>query len=300
MSSGTMLEDLPAQGTEAAAVLESRYLLPVYRHLDLEPVRGEGVWLIEASGRRLLDLYGGHAVVAARLRPSRLVEAVARQAKEMAFQTNVVPNRRPRARRRGAGRLRARRARQGVPRQQRRRGERERAAPRLPQDRPRRRSWRSKARSTAAPRRPPRSPGAPSAGTASRASRSTSSSCRAATSRRSTRRSTTTTAAVIVEPVQGLAGAIAARQRVPRGGAAAHDRARRAAHLRRGPVRPRPARHAVRGAALRRDARLPDPRQGARRRLPGGGACWPAPKRCRRSPTATSAPPSAAARWSRR
>src|SRR5688572_22746210 len=92
MSSTTLLEDLPAQGTEAAAVLESRYLLPVYRHLDLEPVRGEGVWLIEASGRRLLDLYGGHAVVLLGYGHPGWSEAVARQAKEMAFQSNVVPN----------------------------------------------------------------------------------------------------------------------------------------------------------------------------------------------------------------
>lgn len=89
----TKLEPSDAAAPEGAAALESRYLLPVYKHLDLEPVRGEGVWLIEASGRRLLDLYGGHAVVLLGYGHPGWSAAVARQAREMAFQSNVVPNR---------------------------------------------------------------------------------------------------------------------------------------------------------------------------------------------------------------
>jgi acetylornithine/succinyldiaminopimelate/putrescine aminotransferase len=88
-TTATLLEKAVPEG---AAALESRYLLPVYKHLDLEPVRGEGVWLIEASGRRLLDLYGGHAVVLLGYGHPGWSEAVARQAREMAFQSNVVPN----------------------------------------------------------------------------------------------------------------------------------------------------------------------------------------------------------------
>jgi len=84
---------LAPETAESAATLEARYLLPVYKHLDLEPIRGEGVWLEEASGRRLLDLYGGHAVVLLGYGHPGWSEAVARQAKEMAFQSNVVPNR---------------------------------------------------------------------------------------------------------------------------------------------------------------------------------------------------------------
>lgn len=37
-------------------------LLPVYSRLPLELVRAEGCWLYTADGRRILDLYGGHAV----------------------------------------------------------------------------------------------------------------------------------------------------------------------------------------------------------------------------------------------
>ena len=77
----------------SAAELEATYLLPVYKHLDLEPVRGDGVWLEEASGRRLLDLYGGHAVVLLGYGHPGWSEAVANQARTMAFQSNAVPNR---------------------------------------------------------------------------------------------------------------------------------------------------------------------------------------------------------------
>lgn len=84
---------LAPEVAESAATIEARYLLPVYRHLDLEPVKGEGVWLEEASGRKLLDLYGGHAVVLLGYGHPGWSEAVAKQAKAMAFQSNVVPNR---------------------------------------------------------------------------------------------------------------------------------------------------------------------------------------------------------------
>ena len=84
---------LTPEVAESAATIEARYLLPVYRHLDLEPVRGEGVWLEEASGRKLLDLYGGHAVVLLGYGHPGWSQAVAKQAKAMAFQSNVVPNR---------------------------------------------------------------------------------------------------------------------------------------------------------------------------------------------------------------
>ena len=75
-----------------ARELEAQVLLPVYKQLDFEPVRGEGVWLEDAGGRRVLDLYGGHAVVLLGYGHPRWSEAVARQAQAMAFQSNAVPN----------------------------------------------------------------------------------------------------------------------------------------------------------------------------------------------------------------
>lgn len=87
----------PLQGTEAgtepsAAELEARYLLPVYKHLPIEPVRGEGVWLETRDGRRILDFYGGHAVALLGYGHPRLLTALARQAGELQFQSNAVAN----------------------------------------------------------------------------------------------------------------------------------------------------------------------------------------------------------------
>jgi acetylornithine/N-succinyldiaminopimelate aminotransferase len=45
-------------------VLTQHFLLPVYARLDVTFVEGEGSWLVDADGRRYLDLLGGIAVVA--------------------------------------------------------------------------------------------------------------------------------------------------------------------------------------------------------------------------------------------
>jgi acetylornithine/succinyldiaminopimelate/putrescine aminotransferase len=66
------------------------HLDEVYPLLPIEPVRGDGVWLEEASGRRILDLYGGHAVAALGYGHPRLVAAVSQQAATMIFQSNAV------------------------------------------------------------------------------------------------------------------------------------------------------------------------------------------------------------------
>jgi acetylornithine/succinyldiaminopimelate/putrescine aminotransferase len=66
-------------------------LLPVYDLLGVEPVAGEGVELETADGRRLLDFYGGHAVALLGYRHPRLLEALAGQARALFFQSNAVP-----------------------------------------------------------------------------------------------------------------------------------------------------------------------------------------------------------------
>jgi acetylornithine/succinyldiaminopimelate/putrescine aminotransferase len=63
----------------------------VYPLLPFEAVRGRGVFLEDAAGRRVLDLYGGHAVAALGYGHPKLTEALARQARELLFQSNVVP-----------------------------------------------------------------------------------------------------------------------------------------------------------------------------------------------------------------
>ncbi len=49
------------------------------------------MWLENAAGRRILDLYGGHAVAALGYGHPRLSEAIARQARDLVFQTNALP-----------------------------------------------------------------------------------------------------------------------------------------------------------------------------------------------------------------
>jgi len=65
------------------------HLDEVYPLLPFEPVRGEGAWLEDASGRRVLDMYGGHAVAALGYGHPALTEAVSRQAATMIFQSNA-------------------------------------------------------------------------------------------------------------------------------------------------------------------------------------------------------------------
>jgi acetylornithine/succinyldiaminopimelate/putrescine aminotransferase len=67
------------------------YLSEVYALLPFEPARGEGAYLVEGTGRRILDLYGGHAVAALGYGHPALTEAIARQTKDMVFQSNAVP-----------------------------------------------------------------------------------------------------------------------------------------------------------------------------------------------------------------
>jgi acetylornithine/N-succinyldiaminopimelate aminotransferase len=74
---------------EMAAV--GAHLNEVYPMLPFTPVRGTGVYLENAAGRRILDLYGGHAVAALGYGHRDLSETLARQSRELVFQTNALP-----------------------------------------------------------------------------------------------------------------------------------------------------------------------------------------------------------------
>lgn len=65
-------------------------MLPVYGQLPFVPVRGEGCEVITADGRRILDLYGGHAVAALGYGHPALTAAIADQAATLVFQSNAV------------------------------------------------------------------------------------------------------------------------------------------------------------------------------------------------------------------
>jgi acetylornithine aminotransferase/acetylornithine/N-succinyldiaminopimelate aminotransferase len=68
----------------------SRFEIPAYPRLDIVAVRGEGARVFDADGTAYLDLYGGHAVALLGHSPPAIVEAIARQARELLFYSNVL------------------------------------------------------------------------------------------------------------------------------------------------------------------------------------------------------------------
>lgn len=66
-------------------------LLPVYQHMPVRPVRGRGSWLIDAEGREWLDAYGGHAVASTGHSHPHVTAAIARQAETLLFYSAAVP-----------------------------------------------------------------------------------------------------------------------------------------------------------------------------------------------------------------
>jgi len=78
------------------------HLAHVFAQYPLEVVSASGVWLHTADGRRVLDYYGGHAVAALGYGHPRWIEALETQARSVLFQTNAIPMR---IRERAAARL---------------------------------------------------------------------------------------------------------------------------------------------------------------------------------------------------
>lgn len=66
-------------------------LLDVFQMLDVEPVEGRGCMIRAADGREYLDFYGGHAVALLGYGHPRLLAALESQARTLFFQSNLVP-----------------------------------------------------------------------------------------------------------------------------------------------------------------------------------------------------------------
>jgi acetylornithine/succinyldiaminopimelate/putrescine aminotransferase len=71
-------------------VREGNVTIPVYGQLPFVPVRASGCELFTEDGRRILDLYGGHAVAALGYGHPRLVQAIQEQSEQLLFQSNSV------------------------------------------------------------------------------------------------------------------------------------------------------------------------------------------------------------------
>jgi len=71
-------------------VREAAFTIPVYRQLSIVPERASGCDIFTEDGRRILDLYGGHAVAALGYGHPRLAKAIAEQSRKLLFQSNAV------------------------------------------------------------------------------------------------------------------------------------------------------------------------------------------------------------------
>jgi acetylornithine/succinyldiaminopimelate/putrescine aminotransferase len=80
-----------SHSTYNAGAAEQQHLLQVYAQFDFEPVSAFGVHITCRDGRTLLDLYGGHAVSALGYSHPDIVAAITNQAKKLFFQSNAVP-----------------------------------------------------------------------------------------------------------------------------------------------------------------------------------------------------------------
>ena len=67
------------------------FLAPVFAQYPLQVDSAAGVWLHAADGRRVLDLYGGHAVAALGYGHAGWTRALQQQAQTLNFQSNAVP-----------------------------------------------------------------------------------------------------------------------------------------------------------------------------------------------------------------
>ncbi|HNP36817.1 MAG TPA: aminotransferase class III-fold pyridoxal phosphate-dependent enzyme [Woeseiaceae bacterium] len=72
------------------ATRETASMLPVYGQLPFVPVAASGCDIITDDGRHILDLYGGHAVAALGYSHPKLSSAIEHQARSLLFQSNAV------------------------------------------------------------------------------------------------------------------------------------------------------------------------------------------------------------------
>ncbi|MDQ3222823.1 MAG: aminotransferase class III-fold pyridoxal phosphate-dependent enzyme, partial [Gemmatimonadota bacterium] len=81
-----------ARGPETIGVPQGdkSALLPVYSQFPVRPVRGRGSWLIDDEGHEWLDAYGGHAVAATGHCHPDVIRAVSEQAAELLFYSTAV------------------------------------------------------------------------------------------------------------------------------------------------------------------------------------------------------------------
>jgi acetylornithine/N-succinyldiaminopimelate aminotransferase len=70
--------------------LEDTFQVATYKKMDIAVERGSGPWIWTSDGEKYLDLYGGHAVCATGHSHPLVVKAIKEQAKKVLFYSNLV------------------------------------------------------------------------------------------------------------------------------------------------------------------------------------------------------------------
>jgi acetylornithine/N-succinyldiaminopimelate aminotransferase len=70
--------------------LEDEFQLATYKKMGIAVERGEGAWVWTSDGEKYLDLYGGHAVCATGHSHPHVVKAIQQQAEKLLFYSNLV------------------------------------------------------------------------------------------------------------------------------------------------------------------------------------------------------------------
>jgi acetylornithine/succinyldiaminopimelate/putrescine aminotransferase len=87
----SMSNVVPLRAARPPAAPLVDHLAPVFAQFPLEVSDANGVYLHTPDGRKVLDLYGGHAVAALGYNHPRWVEVLSAQARALCFQSNAVP-----------------------------------------------------------------------------------------------------------------------------------------------------------------------------------------------------------------
>src|SRR6185437_9588641 len=87
---GDSMTSASATAARAVTPAEHDYLAQVFSQYPIEIISGEGVWLRNSTGERILDLYGGHAVAGLGYGHPAWTRALTQQAQQCNFQTNAV------------------------------------------------------------------------------------------------------------------------------------------------------------------------------------------------------------------
>lgn len=75
---------------KSVAEIEDQFQLATYKKMPIAAERGEGVWIYTNDGDKYLDLYGGHAVAGTGHCHPHVVQAIREQSEKLLFYSNLV------------------------------------------------------------------------------------------------------------------------------------------------------------------------------------------------------------------